>query len=89
MAAPALPVILCPACLPPAQICLDEAHRLGLTLPGLALAEQLYRSLSSNGGDRMGTQALSLVYEALNGQRPAELATEEASKAASVKSARA
>lgn len=71
------------------QICLDEAHRLGLTLPGLALAEQLYRSLSSNGGDRMGTQALSLVYEALNGQRPPELASEEAAQAASVKSTRA
>ncbi|MEM7229683.1 MAG: NAD(P)-dependent oxidoreductase [Planctomycetota bacterium] len=48
-------------------IALDEADRLGLALPGLALARQLYRAASGQGYDRKGTQALLCVLEHLNG----------------------
>lgn len=41
-------------------IALAESKRLGLALPGLALAEQLYRSVAACGGARKGTQALVL-----------------------------
>jgi 3-hydroxyisobutyrate dehydrogenase len=42
-------------------IALAEARRLGLCLPGLALANQLYISLLAHGGARNGTQALQLA----------------------------
>ena len=42
-------------------IALDEAKRLGLCLPGLALANQLYLSLVAHGHARGGTQALQLA----------------------------
>jgi 3-hydroxyisobutyrate dehydrogenase len=42
-------------------IALAEAKRMGLCLPGLALANQLYLSLSAHGHARCGTQALQLV----------------------------
>ena len=41
-------------------IALDEARRLELTLPGLQLAEQLYRELQARGYGTSGTQALYL-----------------------------
>jgi 3-hydroxyisobutyrate dehydrogenase len=42
-------------------IALSEARRLGLCLPGLALANQLYISLMAHGHERDGTQALQLA----------------------------
>jgi 3-hydroxyisobutyrate dehydrogenase len=46
-------------------IALDEAKRMNLALPGLALVHQLYVALQANGGGRNGTQALLLVLEKL------------------------
>jgi 3-hydroxyisobutyrate dehydrogenase len=48
-------------------IALDEANRMGLSLPGLALAKQLYVSLASNGGARLGVHALQLSLAQLSG----------------------
>lgn len=42
-------------------IALAEAKRMGLCLPGLALAHQLYLSLAAHGHARSGTQALQLA----------------------------
>ena len=42
-------------------IALAESKRMGLSLPGLALAHQLYISLQSHGHARDGTQALHLA----------------------------
>lgn len=47
-------------------ICLKECERMGLALPGLALAQQLYVSLVAHGEGGLGTQALLLVVERLN-----------------------
>ena len=52
------------------QIALDEAARLNLTLPGLALARQLYEAVRAGGGARLGTQALILALERLNNITP-------------------
>ena len=38
---------------------------MGLALPGLALAERLYRELVAHGHARSGTQALILALEKL------------------------
>lgn len=43
------------------RIALDEARRMNLSLPGLALAEQLYLSVAAQGGARKGTQALAMA----------------------------
>jgi 3-hydroxyisobutyrate dehydrogenase len=48
------------------QIALDEAARLNLALPGLALARQLYEDVRAGGGARLGTQALILALARLN-----------------------
>ncbi len=48
-------------------IALDEAKKMNLALPGLALANQLYIALQAQGFGRKGTQALSLALEALSG----------------------
>lgn len=45
------------------RIAIEEAHALGLTLPGLALAERLYSRLMEADGEAFGTQALWLLYE--------------------------
>ena len=42
-------------------IALDEARRMRLSLPGLALANQLYLSLMAHDRGRAGTQALQLA----------------------------
>jgi 3-hydroxyisobutyrate dehydrogenase len=42
------------------EIALDEARRLGLALPGLALAHELYVSVRAYEGKRRGVQALLL-----------------------------
>lgn len=48
-------------------IALAEAKRMNLCLPGLALAEQLYRSLIAKGGQRCGTQALVRAVADMSG----------------------
>jgi 3-hydroxyisobutyrate dehydrogenase len=47
-------------------IALDESKRMGLSLPGLALAEQLYLALKAQGHARDGTQALHLALAAMS-----------------------
>ncbi|MBX3470903.1 MAG: NAD(P)-dependent oxidoreductase [Planctomycetes bacterium] len=47
-------------------IALDEARRLGLSLPGLALAEQLYLAAEAQGLGRRGTHALQLALARLS-----------------------
>ena len=47
-------------------IALDEARRMDLALPGLALAHQLYIALKAQGGGRLGTQALELALARLS-----------------------
>ena len=47
-------------------IVLDEAKRMNLSLPGLALAHQMYVGLQAQGGSRMGTHALQLVLARLS-----------------------
>jgi 3-hydroxyisobutyrate dehydrogenase len=47
-------------------IALSEARRMRLSLPGLALAEQLYIALSAQGYGRKGTQALVLALARLS-----------------------
>ncbi|XP_061371151.1 probable 3-hydroxyisobutyrate dehydrogenase-like 1, mitochondrial [Gastrolobium bilobum] len=47
-------------------ICLKECQNMGIALPGLALAQQLYVSLKAHGEGNLGTQALVLVLERLN-----------------------
>ena len=51
-------------------IALFEARRMRLCLPGLALAEQLYRSAQAHGLGKKGTQALLLALEELSAVRP-------------------
>jgi 3-hydroxyisobutyrate dehydrogenase len=48
-------------------IALDEAKRMGLALPGLALANQLYLAVQAQGWGRKGTHALMLALEQLSG----------------------
>ena len=50
-------------------IALDESRRMGLALPGLALAEQLYRSVAAHGWAKKGTHALQLALAELSGVR--------------------
>jgi 3-hydroxyisobutyrate dehydrogenase len=47
-------------------IALDEAKRMKLALPGLALANQLYLAVQAQGWGRKGTQALYLALETLS-----------------------
>ncbi len=48
-------------------IALEEARRMNLSLPGLALAEQLYIGLVAQGHGRSGTQALQIALAAASG----------------------
>ena len=48
-------------------IALQEARRMKLSLPGLALAEQLYVALVAQGHGRSGTQALQLALAYASG----------------------
>ncbi|MQL75401.1 hypothetical protein Taro_007760 [Colocasia esculenta] len=50
-------------------ICLKACQSMGLALPGLALAQQLYLSLVAHGEGNLGTQALILAIERLNNTR--------------------
>ncbi|WP_432738738.1 NAD(P)-dependent oxidoreductase [Maridesulfovibrio sp. FT414] len=49
-------------------IALDEAKRMNLSLPGLALANQFYVSAMALGYEELGTQALYKVLEKMNGK---------------------
>jgi len=49
------------------EIALREAERMKLSLPGLALAKQLYERLAASGHARSGTQALVLALAELSG----------------------
>ena len=44
-------------------IALEEARRMNLCLPGLALVHQLYLAVAANGGSQSGTHALMLALE--------------------------
>ena len=48
-------------------IAIDEANKMGLCLPGLALSRQLYEGLRSQGHGRDGTHALQLALNRLSG----------------------
>ena len=48
-------------------IALEESKRMGLVMPGLALANQLYLAVAAQGFGRKGTQALMLALEQLAG----------------------
>jgi 3-hydroxyisobutyrate dehydrogenase len=48
------------------KIALDEADRMKLCLPGLALAKQLYTMVAANGGSRNGTQSLIKALEMMS-----------------------
>lgn len=48
-------------------IALDESKRMGLCMPGLALAHQLYVSLKAQGHGRDGTHALELALARMAG----------------------
>jgi 3-hydroxyisobutyrate dehydrogenase len=48
-------------------IALAEAKRMGLALPGLALAHQLYIALQAQGHGRDGTHALELALASMSG----------------------
>ncbi|MEW4570022.1 NAD(P)-dependent oxidoreductase [Tautonia sp. JC769] len=47
-------------------IALAESRRMGLSMPGLALAEQLYQAVAAQGYGRNGTQALVLALAKLS-----------------------
>ena len=51
-------------------IALDEAKRMGLSLPGLALVHQLYQATRAQGHGQKGTHALVLALERMSGVEP-------------------
>ncbi|MDZ7698827.1 MAG: NAD(P)-dependent oxidoreductase [Deltaproteobacteria bacterium] len=48
-------------------IALEECRAIGLSLPGLALVQQLYIAVKAQGHGRLGTQSLFLGLQTLNG----------------------
>jgi 3-hydroxyisobutyrate dehydrogenase len=48
-------------------LALAEAEKMNLSLPGLALAKQLYEAVRAQGYGRKGTQSLLLALETING----------------------
>jgi 3-hydroxyisobutyrate dehydrogenase len=48
-------------------IALQEARRMNLSLPGLALVNQLYISAQALGMENLGTQGLYKVIATMNG----------------------
>ncbi|QDV63450.1 NAD(P)-dependent oxidoreductase [Crateriforma conspicua] len=48
-------------------IALAESRRMGLSMPGLALAQQLYQAVAAQGHAKDGTHALALALSSLNG----------------------
>ena len=49
-------------------IALDEAARMHLSMPALALARQLYEGVRANGMGRKGTQALAVLLARMSGR---------------------
>ncbi|MBT9165444.1 MAG: 2-hydroxy-3-oxopropionate reductase [Chloroflexi bacterium] len=49
------------------SVALEEAQRMQISLPGLALVHQLYVSVQALGGGRKGTQALYLALQRMAG----------------------
>ena len=49
------------------RIAVESAETMGLNLPGLKLAKQLYEKLTASGGENEGTQALFKLYQAQMG----------------------
>jgi 3-hydroxyisobutyrate dehydrogenase len=49
------------------EIALDEANRMGLAMPGLELARQLYVAVQGKGDGRLGTHALQKTIASLSG----------------------
>ncbi|MCY2944726.1 MAG: NAD-binding protein [Planctomycetota bacterium] len=47
-------------------IVLEESRAMGLALPGVALAKQLYRAVKAHGMGRKGTQALYLALKKIS-----------------------
>jgi 3-hydroxyisobutyrate dehydrogenase len=47
-------------------LALEEANRMGLVLPGLTLAHQLYQTVQTLGHGRSGTHALMLALESIS-----------------------
>ena len=47
-------------------IALDEAEKMNMSLPGLALVHQLYLAVKAQGHGRLGTQALMLALEQMS-----------------------
>ena len=52
------------------KIALEEASRMGLSLPTLGLVRRLYGRLAEQGGGRLGTQALIQALESLGPDDP-------------------
>ncbi len=50
-------------------LCIDECRRMGLSLPGLTLAEQAYRLLEAQGHGKDGTQVLIQGLAALSAKQ--------------------
>jgi 3-hydroxyisobutyrate dehydrogenase len=48
-------------------IALEEARRMNVSMPGLALAHELYIALAAQGHSRSGTQALQVALAAASG----------------------
>jgi 3-hydroxyisobutyrate dehydrogenase len=48
-------------------IALEEARRMELAMPGLALAEQLYQAVAAQGHARKGTHSLMLALAHISG----------------------
>jgi 3-hydroxyisobutyrate dehydrogenase len=48
-------------------IALEESRRMNLSMPGLALAQQLYLALAAQGHARSGTHALELALASMSG----------------------
>jgi 3-hydroxyisobutyrate dehydrogenase len=48
-------------------IALQEAEKMRIAMPGLALVKQLYEAVRAQGYGRKGTQALILALEAISG----------------------
>ena len=48
-------------------IALDESKKMGIAMPGLALAHQMYLALQAQGYGRKGTHALMLALEHISG----------------------
>lgn len=49
-------------------LCLQECRRMGIVLPGITLAEEVYRSMQAQGYGKMGTQSL-IAWLAANSGR--------------------